>query len=111
MKAIIKLGRYYLLHIIPYYWIINIIDKKVMRYNGTNQQALACLNFPVRKTEYIRKNDLYPLTEGEFEGIKVMLPKNYEVYLTTHYGNFRELPSEEKRVGHRPYIVDLGEQE
>ena len=89
------------------------LEKKLMqtatKYNETNQKALACLNFPKRKTEYVLKTDLYPLIEKDFEGLKVKIPKNYDTYLTIHYDNYMELPPEDKRYGHRPYIVDLGD--
>ena len=109
VKAVIKWGLYCVLHVVPYRFLVNLIDRKITRHNESGQSALACLNFPIRKTEYIKKEDLYPLAELEFEGIKAKLPRNYEVYLTTHYGNFMQLPPEEERVGHKPYLVDLGE--
>ena len=38
--------------------------------------------------------------KGEFEGIDVMLPDGYDEWLTRVYGNYMELPPEEKRIPH-----------
>ena len=38
--------------------------------------------------------------KGIFEGIEVILPEKYDEYLTWIYGNYMELPPEEKRIGH-----------
>ena len=66
-------------------------------------------NFPKRKTEYILKKDLYPLQYHAFEDINAYIPNNWDTYLKTHYGNYRKLPSAEQRFGHKPYCVELGE--
>ncbi len=83
------------------------LDRTVTAYNGTGQQGLACLNFPKRKCEYALRKDLFPLAEAQFEGIPVKIPGNYDAYLTTHYGDYRKLPPEQDRLGHRPYEVRL----
>ncbi|HMM00294.1 MAG TPA: LicD family protein [Bacilli bacterium] len=38
--------------------------------------------------------------EGEFEGLKIKLPSMYDTYLTQVYGNYMQLPPENKRYGH-----------
>ena len=83
------------------------MDKCITRYNGKNTKAIACLFFPRRKVEYIEKKDLYPLRKIIFCGLEVNAPNNLTKYLTTHYGDYMSLPSEEERVSHRPYIVEI----
>ena len=36
----------------------------------------------------------------EFEGIKVRVPNEYDKWLTQVYGNYMQLPPEEKRIAH-----------
>ena len=85
-------------------------DRVITAWNGTGQSALACLNFPRRKCEYARREDLLPLGEGSFEGLTVPVPHNCDVYLTTHYGDYMVPPPEAERVSHLPYEVELPQQ-
>lgn len=46
--------------------------------------------------------------EGSFEGISVRLPNEYDKILTQEYGDYMQLPPEEKRVTHHyTTIIDL----
>jgi lipopolysaccharide cholinephosphotransferase len=108
IKAIARRGIHCLYKKLSYSKIANELEKTITKYNGTNQSAYGCLNFPVRKTEYIKKEDLYPLVDHKFEDIVAKIPNNYEAYLTTHYGDYMKLPPKEKRFGHKPYKIDLG---
>lgn len=39
-------------------------------------------------------------TTASFDGIEVVIPKEYDKYLTQMYGDYMQLPPEEKRVSH-----------
>lgn len=108
LRAALRLLIHYAFLAFPYRVIADRLEKEITRYNGTSQSAFACLTFPKRKTEYIRKADLYPLAQGRFHELEVPIPGNYDTYLKTHYGDYMRLPPEEQRFGHKPYEVDLG---
>ena len=108
IKAFIWRSLHYFLRIVPNKVLLNKLEKEFTKYNGTGQKALAGLNFPTIKTEYILKEDMFPLVKHKFEDIEAYIPKNYDTYLKTHYGNYMELPPEEQRCGHKPYKIDLG---
>jgi len=45
---------------------------------------------------------------ADFEGISVLVPQNYDAYLTKMYGDYMTLPPIEKRVGHHYCeVIDL----
>ena len=45
---------------------------------------------------------------AEFEGLKVKIPVEYDKWLTQVYGNYMQLPPEEKRVTHHfSDVIDL----
>ena len=51
---------------------------------------------------------------GTFEGIEVMLPENYDEYLTRIYGDYMQLPPKEKQVGHhynKGFSLEIGYKE
>jgi len=50
------------------------------------------------------EDELFPTVFHEFEGKQYRVPKNWNAYLTQHYGNWRELPPPEKRVWHHSII-------
>ena len=41
----------------------------------------------------------------EFEGVQVYGPQNADKYLSSLYGNYMQLPPEEKRVSHHDYVL------
>ena len=49
----------------------------------------------------------FPLKKVSFGDTEIPIPNNYEEILKKQYGNYKELPPEEKRVSHSPYIFKL----
>ena len=45
--------------------------------------------------------------ELPFESTTVVVPRDYDTYLTLLYGDYMTLPSEEKRISHPHYFTDL----
>lgn len=109
LKTVIRHILHYVLKLIPYGYLIDRLDRQMTRYNGTNQQAMACLLFSRRNCEYGLKNTLFPLKDHKFENINIPIPNDFNTYLTTHYGDWRKLPPEEQRYGHKPYYINLYE--
>lgn len=107
IKGHVRKILYFIMQMLPYKSLCNRLEKEIVKYNGTEQQAIACLNFPKRKTEYILKKDLYPLKRHRFESVSAYIPQNYDVYLKTHYGDYMKLPPKEQQFGHKPYCVEL----
>lgn len=107
IKSFVRKIAHYFVQIIPYKFLCNKLEKEFTKYNGTQQSSFACLNFPKRKTEYIKKRDLYPLKKWKFDDVSVYIPNNYDAYLKTHYGDYMKLPEPKNRFAHKPYKIDL----
>ena len=109
IKAIIRRFIHFAVQLLPRKMILKKLDKIATQYNGTNQAAVACLCFPVWKTEYVSKTDLYPLKNIKFGKLTAKIAHNENAYLTTHYGDYMQLPPEEERIArHNTVFVDLG---
>ncbi len=56
------------------------------------------------------KEQIFPLTKVQFEGVEMPVPKDMDAYLTNVYGDWRKLPSEEqiRRTIHcQEYIEEI----
>lgn len=51
---------------------------------------------------------MFPLQKLEFEDILVDFPGNIHSNLVREYGDYMQLPPEEKRKNHYPYMLDFG---
>ena len=44
---------------------------------------------------FIKKSDVFPAQMAHYENLLLPIPKNYESYLTQHYGNWMKVPNYE----------------
>lgn len=56
------------------------------------------INFNVIRYRY--KHDIFPLSECSFEGIVFPCPNHVDSYLKNIYGDYNQIPPEEKRITH-----------
>lgn len=77
-----------------------LVDKhlKKIPYEDATLVGNMCGTNP--KKEAMPKEIFEEGIEGTFEGIKVILPKDYDKYLTLLYNNYMKLPPEDKQIGH-----------
>ena len=54
------------------------------------------------------KNDFKEVTQVKFEDTYVNVPKNYDKILTELYGDYMQLPPEDKRYNHTIDFIDFG---
>lgn len=92
------------------YRILNLIPEKTLkkrylnyirRRNKKQTEYVKCLTFPACNRVYGYKRKWYEETiDMEFEGIVFKACHDYDEYLTFLYGNYMELPPENKRKVH-----------
>lgn len=85
---------------------LSLFCRKERLYKRLDDVRNACND---RETQYVLDDmipvpvrSLFPTVPHDFAGRSIRIPAEYDAYLTEVYGNYRELPPEEKRVGHRP---------
>lgn len=57
------------------------------------------------KTKYMRQEDVFPLKKYEFSGHSFYGPYNADAILKSLYGNYMELPPENKRISHYSSVL------
>lgn len=82
--------------------------KSATKYNNIETEWLSCFFDTTPMAYAIRRTELFPLQKKKFEYLTVNVPnKNHET-LTRRYGDYMQLPPEEDRKNHYPYILDFG---
>ncbi len=107
IKWIIKKIVYFLMHFRSGKKIIDNVIEEQSKYNGCKSKAICNTLYPVFKRDYFIKEELYPLKKYKFENIEVYGAGDIDAYLKNMYGNYMELPPEDKRYGHKPYLFDI----
>ena len=98
----------HLLKVFSQQYCINKIDYYMSMYNKTDAKRYAALNSPNYNNIYLK---LFPLEEGKFGELTVKIPGDHKTHLFMRYGDYSELPPEDQRCGHVPYILDFGDLE
>jgi lipopolysaccharide cholinephosphotransferase len=95
---ILRRASYIILKIFPKQLIRKMTEQLFVKYNDNNTDYLTVL--AIKKRYEFKKSDIFPTFSMQFEGEFFPIPNNYHDYLTKKYGNYMELPPENKRVPH-----------
>lgn len=76
--------------------ILKTLDQMAIKYQDTSK--VACISGKYAEKEIMPRSFIENYELADFEGEKYKIPKGYDEYLTKHYGNYMELPPEEKRI-------------
>ena len=57
----------------------------------------------------IYEDDMYPFQKVKFESTEIYIPANNHEIMTSIYGDYMQLPPKDKRVNHRPLVIDFGD--
>lgn len=81
------------------------------RYNDQETKYINAFEVTMSDRAYISKSELYPLKKMPFEQLMVNMPNDYDIYLRRLFGDYMQMPPEDKRVNHCPYVLDFGSDE
>jgi len=96
-------------------WFINSLERFCLKIAQRNKDKetrfMTCYFWRMSQTkQYLfDTSKMLPVKDVLFEGQEVKIMNNPDHYLTLMYGNYMQLPPEEKRVVHRKGDVDFGD--
>lgn len=83
--------------------LINRIEKYYSKWNFDESKYVACVCGVYRSKEITVRESYTQIIDMEFEGEMFHGLKNYDECLSRFYGNYMQLPPEEKRVTHHTF--------
>ena len=104
VRQLLAIYKYIILKFIPQKYIVKKMQKIMTKNNSIKTKRQGNLFFPYPVNYF---NGIFPLIPVKFEGIDVYIPTGYEINLKNRYGDISKLPPEDKRIGHKPYLLDL----
>ncbi len=99
-----------LFHISPA-WLRDCCEAECRRYNKKKTNRMAFLPDTSPYWNVVDKRYYHPLKQLEFEGRRMNFPGNLEEMLTKMYGDYMQLPPEDKRKTHYPYRLEFEQEE
>ena len=110
LKEIYQQSFYYLLKVIPIS-PMTIKRKCIKTYRKyENIECKQYCDFPsMHLMPIYEKEDFLPVKKVKFEDIEVNVPNKYDKILTRLYGDYMQLPPEDKRFRPAPEKIDFGE--
>lgn len=106
VKSFLKMCVSLMLKLIPHKLFVKKLESIMTKYN--NQETARYGNYSYFEPTNLFK-DIYPLEKGIFENIEINLPNDWDYHLSSRYGDYMQMPPEEERLGHKPYILEFGE--
>ena len=83
--------------------ILRRVDEENLRHSFSDSLYAGCVCGSYREKEIMTRETFENYTEAEFEGHSLKIIKNYDEYLKKHYGDYMQLPPEDKRETHHTY--------
>ncbi|MBP3927203.1 MAG: LicD family protein [Clostridium sp.] len=92
-------------------WLRDCCEAECRRYNKKKTNRMAFLPDTSPYWNVVDKRYYHPLKQLDFEGRRMNFPGNIEEMLTKMYGDYMQLPPEEKRKTHYPYRLEFEQEE
>lgn len=89
---------HFLLRPLPMKTLIYALDKNASKYKGIESDFCGVAVWGYGSKEINQRKNWEEVLEVDFEDTKAPIPAGYDNYLTCVYGNYMQLPPEEKRV-------------
>lgn len=89
-------------------WVQKCWDRAAMRFDSYPTGRIADFSDKDPKRWSASLEEIFPLIEKDFDGIRIFLPRDYDTLLRRGYGDYMLLPPVEERKNHYPSTLDFG---
>ena len=97
-------------YLVPFKYLALYVDRYSQKYNDIETTFCCNLTHTINPTgETLHKDILSEGVRVQFRRHFYRVPKDYDIYLTKRYGDYMQLPPEEKRYGHssnKTYVLE-----
>ena len=102
---------HYILHIVPKgnVFFYKKLEKICKLSDKTESDEYIIYQDPYASGTLVNRSDIEPYKTISFDGEQLCIPNNYDKVLKNYYGDYMQLPPEDKRVNHAADILDFGE--
>lgn len=87
--------------VFPFAWMLTVLTRFTNRFRKIDQLAHV---YGLMSYNGFSKKDYYPIKRISFEGFQAYVPNNPDAVLTALFGDYMQIPPEEKRVVHSSKI-------
>lgn len=103
------LAGHYVLQLVPRRFLFRQYVKEAQKFRKHPTHTMICLDELLGDRTKASVDELFPTVPLTYSGITVQAPREYDRLLTRQFGDYMQLPPENQRVNHCPYILDLGD--
>lgn len=80
--------------------VVDYIEKETVKYNNAKTKKVAIVSWQSNEGGNMPENEFLHPIQVDFNGIKVNSPADYDAYLSSIYGDYMQVPPENKRTTH-----------
>ena len=99
----VRLGLFFISRFVDPKKLLRKIDRVNLNHSFEKSKYAGCVCGSYRTKEIMTKETFEHYTDIKFENETIKAIANYDEYLQKHYGDYMQLPPEEKRVTHHTY--------
>ncbi len=84
--------------------ITNYMERYSQKYNKNNSDTFAAVIWQSAKGGFLKQDDILERVQIKFNDAQIYVPKNYDTYLRSLYGNYMAIPPKSKRKDHYLHV-------
>jgi len=102
VKTVIRKVLHCILLAVPKRYLYKKLDTHLKKYSQGPREYVCQNKFMNTITRF---DNIFPTSTHVFEGLEISMPGNQDAFLRGYFGNYMQLPPENKRITHSPELL------